>query len=68
MRASAKIIDEIRADYIARYAAPRTELVEAIAVEIEARLPDGTARRTANFYHLNGDGRIQRLSVYMQSG
>jgi hypothetical protein len=40
----------------------------AIAVEIEARLPDGSSRRTANFYHLNSQGRIQRLSVYMRSG
>jgi hypothetical protein len=38
-----------------------------IAVEIEARLPDGTIRRTANFYHLNDQGRIQRLSVYVRS-
>jgi ketosteroid isomerase-like protein len=40
----------------------------AVAVEIEARMPDGTSRRTANFYHLNSQGRIQRLSVYMRSG
>lgn len=40
----------------------------SIAVEIEARLPDGTVRRTANFYYLNAAGRIQRLSVYMRSG
>ncbi len=38
----------------------------SIAVEIEARLPDGTVRRTANFYYLNASGRIQRLSVYMR--
>jgi hypothetical protein len=38
----------------------------SIAVEIEARLPDGTARRTANFYYLNAVGRIQGLSVYMR--
>jgi uncharacterized protein (TIGR02246 family) len=40
----------------------------AVAVEIEARMPDGISRRTANFYHLNSYGRIQRLSVYMRSG
>ena len=40
----------------------------AVAVEIEAQMPDGTSRRTANFYHLNSQGRIQRLSVYMRSG
>lgn len=39
-----------------------------VAVEIETRMPDGTSRRTANFYHLNSQGRIQRLSVYVRSG
>ncbi|CAN7600886.1 nuclear transport factor 2 family protein [Phenylobacterium sp. LjRoot219] len=34
------------------------------ATEIEARLPDGTSRRTANFFHLDADGRIARLSIY----
>ena len=36
----------------------------SIAVEIEARLPDGTVRRTVNLYYLNEAGRIQKLSVY----
>ena len=40
----------------------------AIAVEVDAQMPDGTSRRTANLYHLNHQGRIQRLSVYMRSG
>jgi uncharacterized protein (TIGR02246 family) len=40
----------------------------AVAVEIEAQMPDGSSRRTANFYHLNSHGLIQRLSVYMRSG
>ena len=50
--------------------APQAMIVgdAAVAVEIEARMPDGTSRRTANFYHLNSRGRIQRLSVYMRSG
>jgi ketosteroid isomerase-like protein len=50
--------------------APQATIVgdTAVAVEIEAQMPDGTRRRTANFYHLNGQGRIQRLSVYMRSG
>lgn len=39
----------------------------AIAVEIETRMPDGASRRTANFYYLNSQGRIQRLSVYMRN-
>lgn len=38
----------------------------SIAVEIEATLPDGTARRTANFYHLDTAGKVARISVYMQ--
>ena len=38
----------------------------SIAAEIEARLPDGTTRRTANFFHLDGAGLIRRLSVYRQ--
>ncbi len=48
---------------------PRAMVVgdAAVAVEIEAQMPDGNSRRTANFYHLNGQGRIQRLSVYMQT-
>ncbi|GGN61277.1 hypothetical protein GCM10011349_43740 [Novosphingobium indicum] len=40
----------------------------SIAVEIEARLPDGTIRNTANFYELSSAGRIRRLSVYMRGG
>ncbi|TAL01669.1 MAG: nuclear transport factor 2 family protein [Rhodospirillaceae bacterium] len=39
-----------------------------VATEIEARFPDGTIRRTANFFHLNNDGLIKRLSVYARSG
>jgi len=39
----------------------------AAAVEIEARLADGSVRRTANFYQLSPAGRIARLSVYMRS-
>ncbi|CAN7488140.1 nuclear transport factor 2 family protein [Phenylobacterium sp. LjRoot225] len=36
----------------------------AVAVEIEARLGDGVSRRTANFFHLDADGQIVRLSIY----
>jgi hypothetical protein len=46
----------------------RALLTLAQLVEIEARLPDDTVRRTANFYYLNTAGRIQRLSVYMRGG
>lgn len=38
-----------------------------IAAEIEIHLPDGRIRRTANFFHLNNDGLIQRLHVYARS-
>jgi ketosteroid isomerase-like protein len=41
---------------------------DAIAVEIAARLPDGTGRNTANFYTLTPAGRIKRLSVYIRTG
>ena len=37
---------------------------DVVAVEIEARFEDGTSRNTANFFHLDADGRIARLSVY----
>jgi hypothetical protein len=37
-----------------------------VAVEIEARLPDGGVRHTANFYYLNCDGLIERLGVYVR--
>ena len=40
----------------------------SIAVEIEARLPDGTVRNTANFYRLSDAGRILQLGVYMRGG
>ena len=41
---------------------------KGIAVEVEARLPDGSSRFTANIYQLNEAGRIQRLSVYIKTG
>lgn len=40
---------------------------DAIAVEIEARLADGTTRQTANFYRFGQDGLIRSLGVYMRS-
>jgi hypothetical protein len=40
----------------------------AAAVEIEARLLDGSVRHTTNHYYLNGAGRIERLSVYVKTG
>ncbi|CAN7439719.1 nuclear transport factor 2 family protein [Phenylobacterium sp. LjRoot225] len=38
----------------------------AIAVELEVHLPNGELRRMASFFHLNSEGRIQRLSIYRQ--
>ena len=37
---------------------------DGVATEIATRLPDGSTRRTANFFHLDGNGRIRQLSVY----
>jgi hypothetical protein len=39
----------------------------SVATEIEGRLADGTVRKTANFFHLNDAGLIQRLSVYTRA-
>ena len=41
---------------------------DSVAVEIEVRLPSGQLLKCANFFHLNKEGRIQRLSVYCKSG
>ena len=41
---------------------------KAIAVEVEARLPDGTSRFTANHYRIDDAGKIARLSVFMKTG
>ncbi len=40
----------------------------SFAVEIDIALPDGRTMRMADFFHLNADGLIQRLSVYRQGG
>jgi ketosteroid isomerase-like protein len=39
-----------------------------VAAEIEARLPDGKVRRTANFFHFSGDGLLTRVSIYARGG
>jgi len=39
---------------------------DGIAVEIEAALPDGSVRNTANFYRFNEGGQIHSLNVYMR--
>lgn len=44
---------------VARFAAS-----EGIVVEIEAALPDGSVRNTANFYRFDDHGQICALSVY----
>jgi len=38
----------------------------AIAVEVEAQLPDGSVRHTANHYRFDESGRIRSLTVYMR--
>lgn len=40
----------------------------AAAVEIEARLPDGSVRHTTNHFYLDAEGKIERLSVYIKTG
>jgi hypothetical protein len=54
----------------APFPTPQRQLIDgkAMAVEVEARLPDGSTRRTVNLYTLNDAGLIQQLSVFMQSG
>lgn len=37
---------------------------QSVAVELEIHLPNGDIRRTANFFHLNDAGLINRLSIY----
>ncbi len=37
-----------------------------IAVEIEARLPDGSVRQTTNHYRFDDTGKISALGVYMR--
>jgi ketosteroid isomerase-like protein len=38
--------------------------VNSVAVEIDVHLPNGTVMKAANFYQLNADGLIKRLSTY----
>ena len=38
------------------------------AIQIEAELPDGSVRKTANFYKFDRDGRIAAVTVYAQGG
>ena len=45
---------------------PRFVGSEGIAVEIEARLPDGTVRNTTNHYRFDAAGKIKSLTVYMR--
>ena len=41
---------------------------QQLATEIEAHLPNGTVRRTANFFLLDSQGRIKRLNIYARGG
>jgi hypothetical protein len=46
--------------------APMATIISSIggAAEIETKLGDGSSRQTANFFHVDNEGRIRRLSVY----
>lgn len=46
---------------------PKVVGEKVAAVEIQARVSDGAIRRTANFFHLNNAGLLQRLRVYEQA-
>lgn len=50
------------------YPTPGNRIVggNGIAVEVEARLPDGTTRNTVNVYGFDEAGKIRSLSVYMR--
>jgi hypothetical protein len=37
---------------------------DAVAVEIDARLPDGSVRQTTNHYRFDEAGRIASLNIY----
>lgn len=56
--------------YLFQVGAPVPQAVATVtnqataAAEIEAKLPDGTVRRTANFFHCDERGKITQLSVY----
>ncbi len=41
---------------------------DAMAVEIEAKLPDGSVRNTTNIYRFDEAGLIRSLTVYMRGG
>lgn len=45
----------------ARFVAP-----DGMAVEIEAKLPDGSVRHTTNHYRFDETGKIRSLTVYMR--
>jgi ketosteroid isomerase-like protein len=40
---------------------------KSVAAEAEVRLPSGELMKVANFFHLNDQGRIKRLSVYRKT-
>lgn len=69
-------IDAIRAMHLGVFSAgspmpsPGARIMShsSAAVEIEARLPDGTVRQTTNHYFLDEAGKIERLNVYMKAG
>jgi hypothetical protein len=58
----ARDVDGLVAPYPTR--GPRVVGAHEIAAEIDAKMPDGSIRNTANFFYVNDAGRIQRLHVY----
>lgn len=50
------------------YPTPVARIVggDAIAVEVEAALPDGSVRQTTNIYRFDEGGKIRSLGVYMR--
>jgi hypothetical protein len=40
----------------------------SVAVELDVRLPNGQVHKFANFFHLDAEGRIKRLSIYRKAG
>jgi ketosteroid isomerase-like protein len=40
----------------------------SVAVEIDVRLPNGQILKFGDFFHLDAEGRIKRLSIYRKTG
>ena len=68
-------VDAIRQWFSALFAGPAPSpsprgyvlAARSIAVEIQTTLANGSTRRTANFFHFDEAGRIERLTSYARS-